>query len=933
MLSMKEQSSVSVIHSSARPWQQRMATELQAIHSFSYHAYAQAPTGVGKTYMMALYGEDFVQGDGVRLIIVGRKDLVSQHQRALKELYKEGKLQDLSRWMVITWQAATRIAKNGEYHPLFSKACNPDILFFDECHLGGSSSKAKSIPIIKFGLKPSLWLNVSATTWDVNEGILGKREGFLSSLSYEEAYKEGYLNPVVLNRVDVGMEMTLKAKKIEEMTGIPFYKLAEKTPEEVASELKRIGRKEGVSITARDVEDVVYFRIRTLIELYAEYHIGEKAIFWTPNTHYVEYARTYFDKVMVRKKGKGVWSHAFYSKNDYADNAKVRDDFVNNDTKRVMFVCHMLTEGFDFPELSLLFDASFNPSNIRRMLQKIGRALRIIYGWNVGYGWKKPVSQFYYAVDVRHMLSHSGRQLLIRDDFQTPGSLQGLSDSDIRFGTEAIADRMALIQSVDGEGKEEDFSVTDAPVTVESVGVEDVDGEEKQVRVARIPFFEVEDVSGKENRGRMAFRDVFRFNYDSSDKKARLLEYAKEGVQRGELPKDLNIALSGYTSSKSKSYDIDFNSEIRLLAKHWFRSDTVKAKKDRLLEYAKDGVQRGELPKDLNSALKSYTNSKANSYDSKFNSEVRLLAKHWFRSDTVEGKKARLLEYAKEGVQRGELPKDLNNALSGYTCSNSTSYNIDFNSEIRLLAKHWFPSDMVKDKKARLLEYAKEGVQRSELPKDLNSALVRYACSKAKSYDIEFNSEIRLLAKHWFPSNRVKGKKARLLEYAKEGVQRGELPKDLNSALSSYINSKSKSYDIEFDSEIRLLAKHWFIADRVKDKKARILEYAKEGVQRGELPKDLNSALSSYTSSKHSSYDTEFDSEIRLLAKHWFRSDRVKDKKDRLFEYAKEGVQRGELPKDLNSALKSYTNSKANSYDSKFNSEVRLLAKHWFRAK
>ncbi len=60
-----------------------------------------------------------------------------------------------------------------------------------------------------------------------------------------------------------------------------------------------------------------------------------------------------------------------------------------------------------------------------------------------------------------------------------------------------------------------------------------------------------------------------------------------------------------------------------------------------------------------------------------------------------------------------------------------------------------------------------------------------------------------------------RNKKDVLLEFAKEDVQRSELPKALRSALYGYTNSKSGSYDEEFSSEIRVVGSHWFWLDKL----------------------------------------------------------------------------------------------------------------------
>ena len=323
---------------------------------------------------------------------------------------------------------------------------------------------------------PAQWVNVSATPWEVNEDVLGVVKNHITYTSFEEAYNGGYLNPLILHRVDVGNEMTLKALELEKRTGMEMYQLAEKSPEDLVKVIKRIGRKRGVRVTAKDVEDVVKHRIRVAIELYAELHLGEKALFWMPNISYVKYAVEYFNDVMSRKVGEGAWGEGVFSENTASVNEVIIDDFLKSEDKRALFVVFMLSEGYNNPELRLGFDCSFSPTNIRRMLQKIGRTLRSKEG--------KGTSHYYYMVDVRTLLSRSGRVLRVRDDFQTPESLAHLSPDDVDFGIGAMADRFTMFYSGEGGFNGRDVSVSNEEIKVDDVSIENTGGS-----VRDVPFF------------------------------------------------------------------------------------------------------------------------------------------------------------------------------------------------------------------------------------------------------------------------------------------------------------------------------------------------------------------------------------------------------------------------------------------------------------
>lgn len=505
----------------SRDFQKRMSGDVHLIHKKSSHAYIQAPTGVGKTFLMIQHGEKYHQSS-VKVILAGSKRLVTQHQEEIAELNTKGLISDVDKWVVMTWQLAIRAVKIGESHRDYSLLQKAGIMFFDECHFGGTSGK--SIKKVRETFKPELWVNVSATPWDVNEEALGKVKGHTTYMSYEEAYKKGYLNPLTLHRVDVGLEMTLKAKEIEAITGKPFYQIAEKSPEEVVKILEGIGRERGTRITAKDVEKVVEYRIKVMIELYGSEHLGEKSLFWVPNISYVEFAVDYFNDVMVRKCGEGAWADGVTSENSNAVNEQIISDFMESEDKRALFVVYMLNEGYNHPELRLGFDCSFNPSNIRRMLQKMGRTMRPNNG--------KGTSHYYYAVDVRTLLSSGGMVLRIRDDFQTPESLAHLNPDDTKFGMEAFADRFSLVYGGEGGFNKRKIAVKNENVTVITKKIEGID-----VRMASIPFFTIEKVKGSNRKKRSKFRDLFRSSASERKKQREQLEEDLiQAITRGEEP-------------------------------------------------------------------------------------------------------------------------------------------------------------------------------------------------------------------------------------------------------------------------------------------------------------------------------------------------------------------------------------------------------------
>jgi len=299
-------------------------------------------------------------------------------------------------------------------------------------------------------------------------------------------------------------------------------------------------------------------------------------------------------------------------------------------------------------------------------------------------------------------------------------------------------------------------------------------------------------------------------------------------------------------------------------------SSSAKNKK-LLLEMARNGEPRPKKNKHpLGSVLTAYTGKMRDCYDPVFDKQIRELAPHWFIA-VVEENKRLLLEMAKKGKPRPKQGKHpLGGKLSDYT--NGIHRGSKFDKQIRRLAPHWFVEQTIEQKKQQLLEMARNGEPRPSQRKypSLGSALSRYT-DKNKSYDPDFDREIRKLAPHWFV-DAAENKKL-LLEMARNGEPRPSKEIPLGRIINYYFRC-----DPDFYKKIKELAPHWF--DRkshkqskiAKQKKQQLLEMARNGEPRPKRKKHkLGISLGCYTSKNNSSYDPAFDKQIRKLAPHWFR--------------------------------------------------------------
>lgn len=126
----------------------------------------------------------------------------------------------------------------------------------------------------------------------------------------------------------------------------------------------------------------------------------------------------------------------------------------------------------------------------------------------------------------------------------------------------------------------------------------------------------------------------------------------------------------------------------------------------------------------------------------------------------------------------------------------------------------WLKTRKTKENKELLLALAKEGKDRPSLDSELGKALKRYTYSLGVSFDIQFDNQIRSIRPDWFREASVSSsaqKKRQLIELAKSGGKRPTSRTQLGKCLISYLSKTQKTYDPNFESEIKLIRPDWFL--------------------------------------------------------------------------------------------------------------------------
>jgi hypothetical protein len=116
------------------------------------------------------------------------------------------------------------------------------------------------------------------------------------------------------------------------------------------------------------------------------------------------------------------------------------------------------------------------------------------------------------------------------------------------------------------------------------------------------------------------------------------------------------------------------------------------------------------------------------------------------------------------------------------------------------------------------------------------------------------------------PLDKVSGNQRRLLAMSSQPRPNRRIK--LGQALVNYTRSNSKWP--EFSAKIRQSSPHWFVDLAIENKKL-LLKMARNSEPRPSRKTKLGKVLCNYTYSKSSSYDAEFNQQIRQLAPSWFR--------------------------------------------------------------
>jgi superfamily II DNA or RNA helicase len=620
-------------------WQKAAVASLDSILESSDHAYLQAPTGVGKTFAILMHGEQSAI-PGYRVIIIGTSQITNQHRKTFTNAGFRQKSDSAfdyvssktgQQWLITTWQSIARSPEK------FRRRSKCGILYFDECHLGGSSAANVSYGRIVETLKPRKRVMVSATTNVVSEKLLGIRDGHSYVYTLSEAYQDDLLNPVDIVEVQTGL--TAEIKRIEAGLGESMENIEELTDTSLAGlavklKAKKVAAPDEIAEAARKI---IEYRHHAMIDLYLANHKGQSAIFWSPNIDAAKRAAEHFAS---RTKICGETVHS-----KLGSEAEDRITLFRNEGIKVVFAVAMLQEGFDMPELALSFDCRFhrqiNKNRIARMLQRIGRLTRKAKG--------KPRSRYYVAPDLTHYYSKYGT---IKGSILTASLLAAgdvVSPKDFMASDIVIHDGNTITLSGTKPGDGDEVFIPGKKGSLAKVG-DATSGGTYQARATSL--YVIESVRDYKRSETVSLSELYGHAVESE--KANLIAKAKAGEVKPSYDEDASEASKFYRYMRD---DLQFSAAIRDANPDWMvrgSTDAIDNDKAAFVASAKAGEER---PNYLSDATRYHRFRNHMHDDPKFLAAILEANPNWSVRDVSEIK-AQFIAAAKAGSERPDYSRD-----------------------------------------------------------------------------------------------------------------------------------------------------------------------------------------------------------------------------------------------------------------------------------
>lgn len=689
--------------------QERLSNSLIDILQREDHAYLEAPTGTGKTLTIGLTGHNF--SDHHKVFLANTVDLVDQGHASLTYFGNQGLL-DISGWSFMTWQSFVSFVKRDHLKSVI-KDDRPMLIFVDECHMGGSVSpkERRSFAMIREAADKVVW--VSATPWQLDECVLGRRADHTAFFSTADAYKGGLINDVDLIRVDCGLRLKVAIADFERREGRRFQSLAARDfsvegsiADELLDKLEQYGPEHGLAL--RDVRTIISHRMRLMGSHYLRHHRGQKAIFWVPNQrHAIECAKYLSKGLSGSDRAEAIITDPSGSVAEAGYSAEALEQFRDPEgAVKVACVVYRLREGFDMPELRLGYDCAWNPYNFRATAQKIGRLTRVSEG-------KKP-SAFHYAVDVKTVL---GANADYNADFlaQLAASLT-LEADEARDVADAIFENLSLR----GAWSEQPMSPANVSRTLETL-------EGRQYQITKTPLFDILSANGAQEIERHTVSTMIAERGTRGDRLHEILDQLADGADWKAYPDNVRTNLLNAARPNQVLYLPSIRkrlAEVRpdlLPRTHKVRLQERIEQFNKMIDSLARGGDPSKLPLDMKQKLVAAANPRTRDYIPEIHQRLSFVCKDLVPTTMEELSRARIeklnaiIDRLANGDELRSLSKNERTLISNAANPKTRQYLPDIRARLQNACPKAIPKPRNRTKQE---QEASEGLKETMLHED-----------------------------------------------------------------------------------------------------------------------------------------------------------------------------------------------------------------------
>jgi len=635
-----------------RDYQQQAFDKILTIYKNNpkdMRAVYQAPTGSGKTLTSLMIGIAHAKAQGYKHL------LWVAHQKYLSEQPMDRAFDALGIQMTsdpnigliddvyihcITWQSARNKIDNTKY----------DMLIVDEVHQGSANQKTdhKTFQKLLQNKHFQSQLYVSATPWKLDKelfkGLMNKDGTFKSSrivITQLQTLKDlGFICDVVFKSVQT--EDTIKLKRIEDEKTEEVKGNTEVLADEIINKAVDVKDPMNVKILKTSVANSVlaaYFHEEaTSIESIPPTLVFASSVDAEGDATSATNLQSNLRKRFLKRFGKVPdgfvqIAHSRLEDNDF-EAAELLAKF-QRDEFRVLIVCGMAKEGYDYPELEVVLD--FRPSydNMRQFMQKTGRLLRIAEGKSLGRYYIPDTVSLY--IDQKGVKKDINAEVI--EQFKEAAlSVDAPFDDAIAAQTKNVLNLvgdMKTIEDPDGSPimsgsieTKQIFEESEEKVDEESSLNFPKEPSKKVVTIVTAAYVVSNAFASQTNINAFMLFDGIQTktgSYDTEGKKQTLInDWFKSGKKPSQLSKDpvekrLCRSMTNYLRKSGSCFDPDF----KALHDQYFPENSMTKKQILINDWFKSGKKPSRHSKDpvekrLRTLMANYLSKSTHCFDPEF---------------------------------------------------------------------------------------------------------------------------------------------------------------------------------------------------------------------------------------------------------------------------------------------------------------------------